>query len=177
MKTLYLLRHAKSSWGDKSLPDHERPLNERGRKAASAMGRHLRRLQHHPALVLASTARRVSETLELILPELAGDVAVVRDRLLYLATPNTLLSRLHVTSTNPDSLLILGHNPGLHEFALHLSGEVSSEAAREARDRMKAAFPTAALAVIRFPDAEFWREVDYGNGRLESFTTPRDLAT
>jgi phosphohistidine phosphatase len=177
MKTLYLLRHAKSSWGDKNLPDHERPLNERGRKAASAMGRYLRGLHYHPALVLASTALRVGETLELILPELAGDVAVVRDRALYLATPNTLLARLHVTSTNPDSLLILGHNPGLHEFALHLSGEVSSEAARAARDRMKGAFPTAALAVIRFPDAQFWNEIDYGKGRLEAFTTPRDLTS
>jgi phosphohistidine phosphatase len=175
MKTLYLLRHAKSSWGDKSLPDHERPLNERGRKAASAMGRHLSGLRHHPALVLASTARRVSETLELILPELAGDMAVIRDRALYLATPNTLLSRLQATYTNPDSLLIIGHNPGLHEFAVHLSGEVTSEAAHDARDRMKAAFPTAALAVILFPGAQFWREIDYGTGRLDRFTVPRDL--
>jgi phosphohistidine phosphatase len=177
MKILYLLRHAKSSWGDKSLPDHERPLNERGRKAASAMGRYLRGLHHHPALVLASTALRVGETLELILPELAGDVAVTRDRALYLATPNTLLSRLRATSTNPDSLLILGHNPGLHEFALHLSGEVASEAARAARDRLKGTFPTGALAVIRFSDAQFWREIDYGKGRLEAFTTPRDLTS
>jgi hypothetical protein len=65
----------------------------------------------------------------------------------------------------------------LHEFALHLSGEVSSEAARAARDRMKGAFPTAALAVIRFPDAQFWNEIDYGKGRLETFTTPRDLTS
>ncbi len=177
MKTLYLLRHAKSSWGDAGLPDHERPLNERGRKAAKRMGRYLRGLRHPPALVLASTARRVGETLELILPELAGDVTVVRDRALYLATPDTLLSRLHATSINPDSLLIVGHNPGLQELALHLSGEVASEAAREARDRMKAAFPTAALAAIRFPEAQFWREIGTGKGRLEAFTTPRDLAT
>lgn len=177
MKTLYLLRHAKSSWGDATLPDHERPLNERGRKAAIAMGRYLRKLPDHPAVVLASTASRVAETLELILPELAGDVAVIRDRALYLATPKTLLQRLHATSTETDSILIIGHNPGIHEFALQLSGEVASEDALEMRDRMKDKFATAALAVIRFPEAQFWREVKPGRGRLEAFVRPRDLKT
>jgi phosphohistidine phosphatase len=175
MKTLYLLRHAKSSWGDASLPDHERPLNERGRKAARAMGRHLRELPHHPALALVSTARRVSETLELVLPELAGDVAVIRDRALYLAHPKTILQRLRATSTEFDSILIIGHNPGIHEFALQLSGEVVSRAGRDARERLKEAYPTAALAVIRFPDAEFWRDIAFGEGRLDSFTAPRDI--
>jgi phosphohistidine phosphatase len=177
MKTLYLLRHAKSSWGNADLPDHERPLNERGRKAASAMGRYLRGLPHHPELALVSTARRVAETLDLVLPELAGDVAVIRDRALYLASPETLLQRLGATSTESGSLLIIGHNPGIHEFALQLVGEVGSAAARDARDRLKASYPTAALAVIRFPEAEFWRDIAVGEGRLESFIRPKDLET
>lgn len=175
MKTLYLLRHAKSSWGTPDLPDHERPLNGRGRRAASAMGRYLWDLPSHPELVLASTARRVAETLELLLAEMAGDMAVIRDRSLYLATPERLLSRLHAISENPDSIMIIGHNPGLHEFALKLTGEVADEAAYEARARMKDAYPTAALAIIRFADAQFWREVRFGQGSLLSFTKPRDL--
>jgi phosphohistidine phosphatase len=175
MKTLYLLRHAKSSWGTPELPDHERPLNGRGRRAASAMGRYLWNLPSHPELVLASTARRVAETLELLLAEMAGDMAVIRDRSLYLATPKRLLYHLHTVSENPDSIMIIGHNPGLHEFALKLASEVANEAAYEARARMKDAYPTTALAVIRFPEAQFWNEITFGQGSLVSFTTPRDL--
>ena len=176
MKLLYLLRHAKSSWGDRALDDHDRPLNERGRKAAGMMGSYLRQLQTPPRLVLASTARRVSETLALMLPELAGDLTLIRDRGLYLATPDQLLSRLREVSTNPSSLLIVGHNPGIHEFALQLSGEVVDEARRDERDRMKAGFPTAALAIIRFPWANSWRAVGYGRGQFEGFVTPKDAA-
>ncbi len=176
MKILYLLRHAKSSWGDRDLADHERPLNERGRKAAGVMGRYLRGLPTPPRLVLASTARRVSETLALMLPELTGDIALIRDRSLYLASPDQLLSRLREVSTNPSSLLILAHNPGIHELALQLSGEIEDEAGHEMRDRLKAGFPTAALAVIRFPAANSWRAVGYGQGRLEDFVAPKDAA-
>lgn len=176
MKTLYLLRHAKSSWATPDMADHERPLNERGRKAATAMGRHLRGLPSRPELVLASTAQRVSETLDLVLAELAGDTAVIRDRSLYLATPERLLSYLRTTSEKHDNLMIIGHNPGIHDFALQLSGEVEDEAGYEARQRLKAGYPTAALAVIRFPAAQFWREISPGQGSLVSFTKPRDLA-
>lgn len=175
MKTLYLLRHAKSSWGDPGLPDHERPLTRRGRKAATAMGRYLRGLPSRPSLVLASTARRVSETLELLLRELPDEVAVMRDRSLYLASPQRLLARLHVTSEETDSLLIIGHNPGIHEFALELSGHAADAAAHDACKRLKEKYPTAALTMIRFPDAKLWCEVSPGKGSLVSFTTPRDL--
>lgn len=176
MKILYLLRHAKSSWGDRDLADHERPLNDRGRRAAGLMGRFLRDLPSPPRLVLASTARRVSETLALMLPEMSGDIALVRDRSLYLASPDQLLSRLREVSTNPSSILIIAHNPGIHELALQLSGEVESEAGRDLRDRLKAGFPTAALAVIRFATANSWRAVGYGQGRLEDFITPKTVA-
>jgi len=71
--------------------------------------------------------------------------------------------------------MIIGHNPGIHEFALQLSGEVADDDAHEARQRLKAAYPTAALAVIRFPDAKTWRDVAFRKGSLVSFTKPRDL--
>lgn len=175
MKTLYLLRHAKSSWGDPNLPDHDRPLNERGRRAAHTMARYMRKQRIQPGLVLASTAQRVSETLELLLPELDANPPVIRDRSLYLATPDQLLSRLRLASGNTSNILIIGHNPGIHELAVQLAGEVADDAARDARDRMKAAFPTAALAVIRFAEAGLWRDVGYGKGELAAFTTPREV--
>lgn len=177
MKTVYLLRHAKSSWGVPDQPDHERPLTKRGRKAAKAMGRYLCGLPSRPTLVVASTARRVSETLELLLHEIPEEIEVIRDKNLYLASPESLLSRLRSTSEKIDSLLIIGHNPGIHAFALQLSGEALDEAAQDARERLKEKYPTAALAMIRFPDAQFWREVGTGKGSLVSFTTPRDLVS
>lgn len=176
MKTLYLLRHAKSSWGDPALPDHERPLNERGRKAAATMGCFLAGLAERPSLVLASTARRVGETLDLLLPELAGNVAVRRDKNLYLAAPHTLLSRLQSTSEIDDNLMIVGHNPGIHQFALQLLDEPRDKAEREARRRLEEAYPTAALTVLRFPAAQNWGQIAWGEGRLLSFTTPRALS-
>jgi phosphohistidine phosphatase len=73
--------------------------------------------------------------------------------------------------------LIVGHNPGIQEFAVHLVGEAADDAAYAARERMKSGYPTAALAIIRFAQAKLWREVGYGGGELEAFTTPRDLKT
>lgn len=176
MKTLFLLRHAKSSWANPGQADHERPLNERGRKAAAAIGRHLKELPSRPSLILASTAQRVTETLELLLEAWGKDVPVSHDRDLYLATPKALLTGLHKAPGKSDKIMIIGHNPGIHEFALQLSGEVADDEAYETRRRLKDAYPTAALAVIRFPDAKSWRDVGFGKGTLVSFTKPRDLA-
>lgn len=176
MKTLYLLRHAKSSWGDPAVPDHERPLNERGRQAAMTMGRFLGGLPEQPSLVLASTARRVGETLELMLPGLAGNIIVLRNKSLYLAAPHALLAHLQATSERDDNLMIVGHNPGIHEFSLQLLDEPLDKAEREARRRLKEAYPTAALTVIRFAAAASWGEIAWGEGRLLGFTTPRELS-
>lgn len=180
MKTLYLLRHAKSSWGDPGLPDHDRRLNARGQAAAEAMGkymgeRHLTGRKALPEAILASTARRVAETLELLLPA-AGlkKLPVMRDRGLYLAEPPALLGRLRQAPADAETLLMVGHNPGLHDFALRLAGEVTPEA-RPARDQLREAFPTAALAVIAFPLADNWLEIGWGDGRLEDFVTPKGL--
>lgn len=176
MKTLFLLRHAKSSWANPGQADHERSLNGRGRKAAAAMGRHIKGLPSRPGLILASTAQRVTETLELLLEAWGKDVPVKRDKALYLATPKALLSCLHDTPEKPDKVMIIGHNPGIHELALQLSGEVIDDETYEARKRLKDAYPTAALAVIRFPNAQSWRDVEFGKGTLVSFTKPRNLA-
>lgn len=175
MKTVYLLRHAKSSWSEPHEADHERPLNRRGRKAAKAMGLYLYGLLSPPGLVLASTARRVSETLDRIQRPFSQPMPVQWDLCLYLATADHLLLRLLSTSSNTDSVLIIAHNPGLHELAVKLSGEVADAAAYGARPRLKDKYPTGALTVISFPDCRSWRSVGYGKGSLMSFITPREL--
>lgn len=176
MKRLYLLRHAKSSWGDPGLPDHERPLNARGQAAAAAMGRHLAGWDRPPDAILASTARRVVETLAILRPA-AGlkHVPILRDRGLYLAEHPALLARLRQAPPEADSLLLVGHNPGLHDFAVRLAGEIS-EADLAMRERLRAGYPTCALAVIDFPQAENWLGIGWGDGRLEDFVTPKTLS-
>lgn len=174
MKTVYLLRHAKSSWAKPQQADHDRPLNQRGRQAAKAMGHYLQGLLSPPELVLASTARRVSETLELIQRAFPEPLDVQFAKKLYLAAPDEIISCLLKTSDKLCTILIIGHNPGLHELALQLSGEVEDDAAQDARERLKDKYPTGALTVIQFSDCRSWRELGYGKGRLMRFVTPRE---
>ena len=139
------------------------------------MGRYIKGLPSQPTLILASTAQRVTETLDLLLDGWRKAVPVTRDRALYLASPKSLLTCLHNAAEKTDKIMIIGHNPGIHEFAVHLSGEVADDDAHEARRRLKDSYPTAALTVIRFPEAKAWRDIAWGSGTLESFIKPRDL--
>lgn len=172
-KTLYLLRHGKSSWGDSSLADIDRPLNKRGRKAAKRMGKELARRGWLPELVLCSTATRTRETyqrfskgMENSAPGTAPEAAL--DERLYLAAVGTLLDRAQALDDRFASALMLGHNAGLQEFAVALS------AGGEIRDKIAAKFPTCALAVIGF-DSDHWRDLAWGEGRLEAALYPREL--
>jgi phosphohistidine phosphatase len=121
MRRLYLLRHAKSSWDDPALPDSERPLAPRGRRDAKRIGKHLGRLGITPALVLCSSAVRTQETLDLIRPALA-EAAVQIEEQLYGASSETMLERIRDVPDEVGSLLLIGHNPGLHDLALASSG-------------------------------------------------------
>src|SRR5262245_41814146 len=112
MKRLYLLRHAKSSWKDVSLSDHDRPLAGRGRRASKAMARHLRDRGIEPDLVLCSTARRARETLDRIAPAL-GTTAIEIEPGLYGASAHGLLERLHGVQDEIESVMLIGHNPGM----------------------------------------------------------------
>src|SRR4051812_25831408 len=144
MKRLYLLRHAKSSWKDTSLPDHDRPLAGRGRRAAKAIARHLREQGIEPELVLCSTARRARETLERIEPGLGTPAVQVEDDL-YAASAPVLLDRLRNVPDTVGSVMLIGHNPGLQELALDLAHP--APAVRELATK----YPTAALATLAFP--------------------------
>ena len=167
MKRVLLMRHAKSSWKDTAVPDHDRPLAGRGKRAAKAMGRYMRDERVAPALVLCSTARRARETLARIEPGMARHSVRV-ERQLYGASADALLERLRRVPDTFDSVLMIGHNPGLQELALYLAAP-SAE-----RDELGAKYPTAALATLEV-SAESWRAVDRGSARLVGFVRPRDL--
>ena len=172
MRQLLLLRHAKSSWDDPKLPDRDRPLNPRGRRAAATMRRAMRELGLSPDLVLVSPARRTMETLEALEP---WDETPLIEPIepLYLASAAQLLTVLHGVGEVVRSVLLIGHNPGLHELAQQLSGTNHRGSEVEAAHRLAQGFPTGALAEFAVPAA--WWALDSGGARLLRFLTPREL--
>ena len=167
VRTLYLLRHAKSSWDDRTLPDRERPLAPRGRRDAKRISDHLLRAQIEPELVLCSSAVRTRETLELIRPALGTSTVTVEDEL-YAASFDDLLARLRSLPDTVASVMLIGHNPGLEELALALAS-----AGADLR-RLEAKFPTAALATLTFADTA-WDRLAPSSGALSAFVVPKQL--
>lgn len=161
MKRLHLLRHAKSSWEDPDLPDHERPLAPRGEKASRRIADHVRGERIAPELVLCSSALRTRQTLAALLPVLGGDVEVRLENGLYGAGLGEILTRIRQVDESVGSVLVLGHNPTLHELALALTG----------RDDTLERFPTGALASVTFAGA--WADLAEGGAELEGFYVPR----
>jgi phosphohistidine phosphatase len=170
MKRLYLLRHAKSDRSDPGASDIDRPLNARGRRAASAIGRYLRRHKLAPDFIVCSVARRARETWEHLAPQLKLDLPVDLSKQLYLATPPRILDLIRRLPEDRNAVLLLGHNPGLHVAALQLIGAGDE---RE-RQRLQSKYPTAALLVVDF-EAPHWRDIAPGSGRLRQYIVPRDL--
>jgi phosphohistidine phosphatase len=170
MRRLMLLRHAKSDWALPGAHDHDRPLNPRGRESAPKMGAYMARHALVPDLIVASTATRVRETLDLLLPAFAKAPQVVHDKRLYDAEVTGLLGIIKETAREVHSLLLVGHNPALAELAglLIASGDV------ETRRQLLEKFPTAALAVIDFA-LDDWEKVHRKSGRLDRFVIPRTL--
>lgn len=170
MRTLYLLRHAKSSWDEPGLDDFERPLNARGREAGARMAAHLEAQGWRPELILCSAARRTRETLDFLLGALSGRPTVIIEPGLYLADRTSLLKRLQQVENEVPSVMFIGHNPGMERLAADLcfAGDPDDLAA------LKRKFPTCGLAVINFA-LRGWAEVKTGSGRLMNFVTPRDL--
>ncbi|WAT18727.1 histidine phosphatase family protein [Aurantiacibacter sp. MUD11] len=167
MKRLGLLRHAKSDWDDMSLRDFDRGLNQRGRKGAALMGEHIIGQGTKWDLVLASPAERVKRTLEasgLQVPARFEEEA-------YLADAATLLRLLADCNDRAESVLLMGHNPGLQELALEL---VAPENENALFNEVMQKYPTAAFAQFEL-DIDSWREIAPGCGRLVHFARPRDL--
>jgi phosphohistidine phosphatase len=172
LRQLLLLRHAKSSWDDPKLPDHARPLNARGRRTAAAMRRAMQDLGLTPDVVLVSSARRTLQTMEALEPW--DDTPLIEPMdALYLATAPRMLEVLHRTAETARSVLLVAHNPGLHELALTLVGPASMAADTPLLRRLAESYPTGALA--EFTIAGPWRTLGEGGGRLSRFLCPRDL--
>ena len=166
---LYLLRHCKSSWTDFSLPDHDRPLAPRGVRAGSAMNEHLRELGVRIDLAFVSSATRAQETAALVLDAVA-DVQETRSEL-YLASPRSMLGLVAEIDASVESLVLVGHNPGMHDLALLLS---SHSPDHPARDRLFEKYPTGALAEFEL-EADDWAAVSPAASTLTGFTRPKDL--
>ena len=160
MKTLFVLRHAKSSWDDSSLADFDRPLNDRGKKAAPLMGRIMAERDLVPEVIFSSPAVRARETASLVKKAGKLDAEILFEERIYEASPQTLK---HVVAGIDDafrSAMIVGHNPGMEGFIRLLTGRLE-------------AMPTAALAIIDL-DIARWEDLDPDRGTLRQLIRPKD---
>lgn len=162
MKTLYLLRHAKSSWNEPGLQDFDRPLNERGRAAAPLVGRLIGERKLRVDLLVSSPAARARQTAALVRDAAGLSAELLFDERIYEADVAALLAVVTQAPESADALLLVGHNPGMEGLLTFLTGEARS-------------MPTAALACIKL-DVEKWAEVGAGAGRLEWLVRPKELA-
>lgn len=171
MKVLGLYRHAKSDWHDARARDFDRPLNERGRKGAAVMGKHICDHGLRWDRIIASPAVRVAETIEV--GSAAGRITpkIRWDRRIYLASSATLLDLLREQEGDPETILMIGHNPGLEDLIFDL---VPDDGSSPLRDIVEEKFPTAAYAVLEI-DADSWADVKEGTARLVHLVRPRDL--
>jgi len=162
MKTLYILRHAKSSWEFEELSDHDRPLNKRGRSDAPLMGRELSSRGVLPELIVSSPAVRAITTATLVGKELGYDPDdIVIDERIYGADKNTLLEVVQETPAELQSMMLVGHNEALTDFANMLSPEVVGS------------IPTTGILALQF-DCESWYEISRGNAEYLFFDFPKN---
>jgi phosphohistidine phosphatase len=168
-RTLYLLRHAKSSWDDAGLSDHDRPLAPRGQRAVKKLAAHVREAGIAPELILCSTAARTRATIDPLRKAL-GDPEIRHLPELYAAWDDALLDIVRHVEPEPRSLLLVGHNPGLQSLAVLLAGSGDGEL----RLRLEEKLPTGALVTLTFR-ADSWAAVGPGSGRLTGYVVPREL--
>jgi len=171
MKTLTLLRHAKSTWDDPVARDFDRPLNRRGRKAARTVGREMKAQGLAFDRILASPAVRVMETLGEVEDGYGAALTPAFDETIYLASTETLLDLIRAVDDAAQSLLVVGHNPGLESLALLLTGAEDGDSKRA---EIAVKYPTATLAEIQLP-IDHWADIAPGTGRIARFIRPRDL--
>ena len=168
MKTLTLLRHAKSDWDDPDGRDFDRALNGRGKRAAETVGQHLAKLEWSFDAVVASPAERVRETLDQLSLGYGRRLEAEWERRVYLASAATLMDVVGEVDEAVGSLLLAGHNPGLEDLVLALAADGEELAQVEQK------FPTASVARLSLA-VDRWIDVVEGCGRLDRFVRPRDL--
>ena len=168
-RQLLVVRHAKSSWDDPGLDDHERPLAPRGQRAAQVLAEHLRVNGIRPALVLCSSSRRTRETLEGISPD--GQRVIEPE--LYSASGTEVIDRLRRVPEETPSVMVIGHNPAMQTLVLTLAAASASSDGSEL-PAVQRKFPTGALATLTF--AGRWSELGPGCAQLTAFVRPKALA-
>lgn len=160
MKTLFVLRHAKSSWDNINLSDFERPLNKRGLKTAPQMGEMMYRKNFQPNVIISSPAKRAKQTAILVKESAQISGKIYYDERIYEASPYRLLQIISEFDEKADSVMLVGHNPGLENLVKILTGEIQ-------------AMPTAALAIIDL-NIEKWNEVSQECGTLRVLIRPKE---
>ena len=172
VKTILLLRHAKSAWNTPHQNDHDRPLNDRGERAARTMADHLAAKAPRPDRILCSTAARTRQTLAPLVKALGSPTPPISlEKELYLASESELLERLQTLPEEVGTALLVGHNEGIGDLAVALAGY----GPREALERLREKYPTGALATLRLPHGP-WSDLAPGICELLAFVRPRDLA-
>jgi phosphohistidine phosphatase len=172
LKTLTILRHAKSGWDAPVERDFDRPINERGRRGAELIGQYLKREALPVDRIVASPAVRVVETLDIFQPAAGvGDLEPYWDRRIYLASAATLFEVIRETGRAAQNLLICGHNPGLEDLILMLVPESPDDILRAEVDKK---LPTSAMARVDL-DIDDWHAIKSGIGSLSMFIRPRDI--
>jgi phosphohistidine phosphatase len=166
-RTLYLLRHAKSSWDDSTIPDRDRPLAPRGCRACELVAKHLRRQKITPSLVLCSSSTRTRQTLERVSGGFSHPVEALIEDGLYGATVAELLERLRTVDGSVASVMLIGHYPAIQELALSLVRT------KPHRNALSDKFPTGALATLELGSS--WTALKPGSATLTSFVKPREL--
>jgi len=170
MKRLAILRHAKSSWDDPALDDFNRPLNERGWKAARRLGSELNKREIKFDLVLSSTSARTRETIDGLQEKFDFAAPIEFDPQLYLASEDVLLDRVRALDEKVKAPLIVGHNPGLEQMI----AELTRNDKKGMRARVAGKFPTCALAMVELP-AKRWSDVEPGSGEIVELILPKEL--
>lgn len=160
MKILYILRHAKSSWDDASLPDFDRPLNGRGLNAAPFIGEIIARKGLFPDLIISSPAKRAMQTAALVKESSGSNAPIQYEERIYEASPQTLKAVISQVAESIGSVLLVGHNPGMEGLISHLTGNLEP-------------MPTAALAAISM-DIAAWNKIDANCGKLKFVIRPNE---
>ena len=164
-----MLRHAKSSWDDPTLADHDRPLSQRGRRSAQLLADHFSRAGIRPELVLCSSAVRARQTLTPISAAMGLEDRIQVDSGLFGATAEQLLARVRAIDRSVTSVLVIGHNPGLQDLAVDLAS-ADPKAATELGEK----FPTGAMAVV-LVDGDSWSDLSSERAHVASVIVPRQL--
>lgn len=170
MRRLVLMRHAKSSWSDPDLSDHDRPLSERGRLSSVLMGAWLDDASLHPDHGLLSTARRCIDSWTRVQRGGAFDVDATTHEALYMADPDDALKVLGTAPNTARTVLMLGHEPGTSAFLRRMCGGDARASFARALEK----FPTGAVAALELPERP-WSECGFRTGRFLAYAAPKDL--